>query len=336
MPIQTARLSKQQLLEKVTTAIKGCGWQYLLLNTKHPFRLRIFRNHETFTIKAYIWNLTHGGGKARPADEFRIQITGITQFETEVEGKTLILGWWNQAGVFAGFDFRKHWGTLGASPSLQIREAFLEEAYKTLGLSPCNKGNREVAIAFHPDFFIEYIRSLEHLHDVGRVKNDFDILNEVSKNPELVDETVLQKVTPVRRKAMKSVIQTIRDCSFRNRVLTSYGFKCAMCALQLDLVEAAHIVPVTESGSTDETSNGLALCTLHHRAYDRALVNISNNYHVIVSTSQQTRLKQIGHDGGMQSFVAGLRPIIHLPPANGDRPSLSYLEKGREVRHWEE
>lgn len=337
MPFLTTRLSKRDLLEKVTTAIKACGWHYLVLFNHHPFRLRVFKEHEAYTIKLYIWRLTHGGGSARPADEFRIQITShVSQFEPEPQGKTLIVGWWEQAGVFAGFDYRKRTGRLGSSPSLQIRRDALEEAYQTLGLSPCNKGNQEIAIAFHPEFIIEYIRSFDELHDVGKVREDLAVLNEFGKNPDGVNDATLEKVTAARRKALQSALRTIRDTSFRKRVLTSYGYTCSMCSLQLELVEAAHVVPATEPDSTDETSNGLALCILHHRAYDAALVTVTNTYHVKVSRYQKRRLKEVGHEGGLPSFLAGLRPIIHLPPAIRDRPNVHYLERGRKIRHWKD
>lgn len=326
--------NKQQLLERVIAAIKACGWQYLLLGKVHPFRLRVFRDRESYNVCIYIWNLTHGGGKARPVDEYRIQITGVDHFEPEPGGKTLILGWWEPVGVFAGFDFRKHIGKLGASPSMQIRESFLQEAYQSLGLSPCNKGNQEIAIAFHPQFIIEYIRSLEALHDVGKVREDFEILKAASIQPSSISESEIENVTGPRRKAIQSVIRTLRDTSFRERVLTAYGHRCAMCGLQLELVEAAHIVPVSEPASTDETCNGVALCALHHRAYDRAFVAIANDYHVWVSSAEKTRLKTASLDGGISAFTAGIRPIILLPPDMKDMPKAEYLERAREIRNW--
>ncbi|MDA2911949.1 hypothetical protein MYX04_13605, partial [Nitrospiraceae bacterium AH_259_D15_M11_P09] len=157
-----AKLRKRELLEKVFSAVEECGWQVIQLSPggSHPFRLRLFQDNETYTVRIYIWNLTHGGGTLRPADEYRIQITGVSRFDPEPGGKTLILGWWDEAGVFAGFDFRRHSRSLGFSPSMQIREQFLREAYEKV-FSPCPKANREIAIAFRPDFFAEYVRSLE-------------------------------------------------------------------------------------------------------------------------------------------------------------------------------
>lgn len=329
------RLSKHKLIEIVVRSVRSCGWSVLYFSkpADHPFRFRVFRDTETYTIRTYIWNMTHGGGLVRPANEYRIQITGVSHFEPEPDGKTLILGWSDEAGVFAGFDYRRHSGPLGSSPSMQIREQFLREAYER-GFSPCRKGKREIAISFRPDFIIEYIRFLEQLHDVGRSPNDFEVLASVAADPNTVDDSDLARVSQQRRTAVASVRRALRDTSFKDRVLTAYRDQCAVCSLQMELVDAAHIVPVSVPDSTDETSNGLALCSLHHRAYDRAIVTVDDQYHVLMSNKEQNRLREIGHDGGMQEFIQGLRHLIILPPAISDRPSVRYLKKGREVRNW--
>lgn len=277
--------------------------------------------------------MTHGGGSARPTDEYRIQITGVSRFEPEPDGKTLILGWWAEVGIFSGFDYRKHAGPLGASPSMQIREQFLREAYEH-GFSPCNKGNREIAIAFRPDFFMEFVRFLEDLHDVGKSPVDFEVLADIAKDPQTVNDSDLEKVSQQRRTAVASVRRVLRDTSFKDRVLTSYSHQCAVCSLQMDLVEAAHIVPAAAPGSTDETSNGMTLCVLHHKAYDKAIIAVDDQYHILMSMPQKRRLQEIGHDGGMESFIRGLRPLIVLPPEVRDRPNVKYLKKGREIREW--
>jgi putative restriction endonuclease len=201
-------------------------------------------------------------------------------------------------------------------------------------MSPCNKGNREIAIAFRPDFLVEYIRFLEPLHDTGKSPVDFEVLTSVATDPGKIRDDDMNKVTLPRRTAIASVRRALRDNSFKERVLTAYSHKCSACSLQMDLVEAAHIIPVSVQDSTDETCNGLALCALHHRAYDRALITIDDHYHVLISESEKGRLKEIKHDGGMESFIQSIRPLILLPPAESDRPNVRYLTLGREVRHW--
>jgi putative restriction endonuclease len=329
------KLSKTDLFGIILDNLRKSGWFYLLLSSypEHPLRLRIFRQREEYTVRIYIWNMTHGGGAARPVDEYRIQITGIDHFEPEPQGKTLILGWWGEAEVFSGFDFRKHAGHLGYSPSIQIREQYLRDAYEH-GFAPCNKGNQELAIAFRPDFLIEYIRSLESLHDFGKQKPDFDILSSVASDPDSVNDSDIKKVTPKRQVVAASIRRALRDISFRNRVLTSYNFRCSVCGMQLDLVQAAHIIPVCAPNSTDETSNGLSLCALHHLAYDKALISIGEDYKILISSSSLQKLKDAKIDDGIGDFKLQLRKIILLPPAKGDRPNIHYLHIGREIRNW--
>jgi putative restriction endonuclease len=74
---------------------------------------------------------------------------------------------------------------------------------------------------------------------------------------------------------VREIRQRLHQGAFRAMVLTAYDRRCAMCGLPTaDLLEAAHILEDSEPDSQPVISNGLCLCTLHHRAYDRALVGV--------------------------------------------------------------
>ena len=329
-----AQHRKYDLLDHIVKAVTDSGWNALYLASidEHPFRLQIYREDESYQVRIYIWNLTHGGGRARPKDEYRIQITGANYFEQTPNEKTLVLGWWEEVGVFAGFDVRKHTGVLGKSPSIQIRESFLRRAY-IHGFSPCDKGNQELAIAFRPDFFVEYIRNLEALHDFGRYAEDLEVLDTVSQHPEINDEDI-QIADHGRKTTVVSVRRKLRDSNFRERVLRAYGFHCAVCGIQLKLIDASHIIPVSHESSTDETRNGLALCALHHRAYDHALITVAEDYTVLLSEKRVAYLQSINQIDGLDNFRHNLRPIILLPPATTDRPHVEYVILANKVRGW--
>ena len=49
----------------------------------------------------------------------------------------------------------------------------------------------------------------------------------------------------------------MRDARFRKNVLVAYGYRCAISGIQLDLVDAAHIIPVEHERGTDELRNGI-------------------------------------------------------------------------------
>src|SRR5690606_5294602 len=148
-----ARLSKKQLLERIIEGCRDAGWGVLVVHVDHPFILRLFNEVERYLIRVYIWNLTHGGGAARPADEYRIQVTGIDTnfaFRLARADKVLILGWWDEAEVFAGFDFNRHTGPLGHSPSTLFRGEALRLS-SICGIATHDKGSGAVVVAVKPE-----------------------------------------------------------------------------------------------------------------------------------------------------------------------------------------
>lgn len=328
------KLQKDDLLNIVTRSISECGWNVLYLENSvtHPFRLQIYRDDESYQVRIYIWNITPGGQK-RPSDEYRIQLTSLPNqcFEPEPNGYTLILGWWDGGGVFAGFDYGKHTGILGKSSSLQIREQYLRNAHIN-GFSACDKGNEEIAIAFKPSFFTEYVKNLESLHSFGESEYDLNVLETVAKNPYTVNDAEIESTSWTRKTVIQTVKKRLRDFSFQDRVLTAYSYRCAMCGVQLDLVQAAHIVPVSHDDGTDHTSNGMALCALHHYAYDRGLVFVDEDYSIKFNEKKRCKLRTISRDEGLEEFTEALRALIILPPSTSDRPHRDYLSIANSLR----
>lgn len=327
-----AILKKDDLLEVVAQAVNECGWNIIYLSRVHPFKIQIFNETESEKVKVIIYNLSHGGGRKRPENEYRIQVKE-ERLDVEPGFKTLILGYWDEMQVFAGFDLQKHIGTPGYSSSMQIKIEFLQKALLN-GFSPCDKGNGEIAVAFRPDFFVEYVRNLQELHSFGSSSADFSVLQQVSDKPREINKEALEQLSSPRQTIVQSVSKKLRDNSFQRRVLTSYSFKCAICSLQLKLIDAAHIVPVSHERSTDETRNGVALCSIHHRAYDVGLVAFDSSYNVIHNEKKMDNLKKIGHDGGMAKFIRDLKPVLTVPPAVSDRPHIAYINLANKIRGW--
>lgn len=328
------RHRKLDLLNRIINSIADDGWNIIYLNdpSLHPFLLRIYKDGVRHDLTVYIWNLTHGGGAARPVDEYRIQITGVDRFENISNDKVLILGWWEEGGVFAGFDFNFHNTALGASPSIQIRESALRDGYVN-GLATWERGNHEVAIAIRPDFLVEYITNLNGLHSFGRSQDDLEILEEVIESVDDFNDEAIENVTLERREIVIQVKKKVRSNSFKNRVLNAYANTCSFCGVQLKLIDAAHIIPVEHDG-TDDTSNGIALCAIHHRAYDRRLLRFDEEYRIQVNTSSLDKLGEIRLDGGRETFVQNLRAVLHLPPALQDRPHVDFIRTANELRGW--
>lgn len=78
----------------------------------------------------------------------------------------------------------------------------------------------------------------------------------------------------------------INQLFFRNAVLASYNYRCAITGIDIpELLNASHIIPWSKNEKLRlNPMNGICLNTLHDRAFDRGLISINNKYNIIVSS----------------------------------------------------
>ena len=137
-------------------------------------------------------------------------------------------------------------------------------------------------------------------------------------DPQLTDEE--EAYTEARRRA--------RDTAFSKLVRDAYDNTCAVCGRSRQTpdgnpeVEAAHIYPKREGGS-DDVRNGLALCKLHHWAFDVGWLAASDDYEILVKDAPDREgyyeLKQLEGDR------------LHLPENEDAEPHPMFLEQHREI-----
>lgn len=130
----------------------------------------------------------------------------------------------------------------------------------------------------------------------------------------------------------------LRKRGFRMAVIEAYNFKCAICGMKINSpdnhqweVEAAHIVPHKLNGK-DDIWNGLALCHLHHWAFDVGWFTIKNNYSILMSPKVQLLPAQLGKFGGidfLRNFITN-ESTIFLPQEKEFYPHQSSLHWHRE------
>lgn len=111
---------------------------------------------------------------------------------------------------------------------------------------------------------------------------------------------------------------------FRTRVLHAYRDRCAICNLgRRGLLDAAHIVDDSHEDGLAIVPNGLALCRIHHGAYDQYLIGIRPNLTLEVA---EDVLEEV--DGPMLQH--GLKAIaeqsIQIPRARSLQPDPVRLE----------
>jgi len=141
----------------------------------------------------------------------------------------------------------------------------------------------------------------------------------------------------------KKVVKTTRESALRNRafrqaVVEAYGYSCAVCGMKLKSpdsllweVEAAHIVPHRSLGR-DDVCNGMALCHLHHWAFDVGWFTVSDDYKVQVSP----QIKRLPSDCGKLYEYEFFRQIrdggskLSLPDRNEVYPHHNSIRWHRE------
>ena len=112
---------------------------------------------------------------------------------------------------------------------------------------------------------------------------------------------------------------------FRNAVLSSYDFKCAICVIDLpELMTASHIIPWSKNVERRaDPRNGLCLCALHDRAFDRGLLSIDDSFRVLLAS--RTRLHSSNNKMATTAFTAVEGKMIYLPKRFApDVEALSY------------
>jgi putative restriction endonuclease len=122
-----------------------------------------------------------------------------------------------------------------------------------------------------------------------------------------------------------------RDPHFRHRILIAYEYSCAVCGFNVQLgnqsvaLEAAHI-QWHQAGGPDREENGLALCSLHHKLFDRGVFMVSSNRKLYVAESAHG-------SGGFDDWLMKFHDKEIRSPINPDYiPSPLYIKwQEREV-----
>jgi putative restriction endonuclease len=128
-----------------------------------------------------------------------------------------------------------------------------------------------------------------------------------------------------RRYITRLARQLIHQAAFRQRVLSAYRTTCAMCRLRHEaLLDAAHILPDTHPLGEPVVPNGLALCKLHHAAFDADIAGIRPD---LIVEIRHDVLDEV--DGPMlRHGLQGLHGVrLLVPRASIHRPKTEFLEE---------
>jgi putative restriction endonuclease len=133
---------------------------------------------------------------------------------------------------------------------------------------------------------------------------------------------------PSREYRARVVQARMHQARFRQAVLRAYRSCCAVCRLRRgELVEAAHIVGDADGGQP-VVPNGMALCKLHHAAFDRHILGVRPDLRVVIRDDVLYEVDGPMLVHGLQGFHGQHLGVV--PARRAERPSVEFLE-----RRWE-
>ncbi len=113
---------------------------------------------------------------------------------------------------------------------------------------------------------------------------------------------------------------------FRTQVMLAYETRCAVCALRHDsLLDAAHIIADGQPDGLPVVPNGLAMCKIHHAAYDGRILGIRPDLtlHIREDILAEVDGPMLRH--GLQEMHD--RPLMVLPSKRLARPDPVRVER---------
>lgn len=153
-------------------------------------------------------------------------------------------------------------------------------------------------------------------------KSHFNISNDNFPSGNLLHEksdVYIQKIINLKNEVDENTFQEevfIRSGLFKREIPKIYNHTCAISGLRISaianvsMIDACHIVPFSECYD-DSLSNGIALCPNLHRAFDRGLISISDNYTILIN----------------KNFIENKKSVFNISQFEGKRISLPYSEE---------
>jgi putative restriction endonuclease len=241
-------------------------------------------------------------------------------------------GIWKPAGMSAALSIRTTYTSPDQPPPYEDDlglDGYVR--YKYRGTDPDHSDNRALrgALASHTPliYFVGIDKGMYSAHypvwivgeDMARL--EFTVAVDEAQRP----TGIVELVWPTKAYALRLTQQRLHQPVFRTRVLLAYGDACAICQLRhADLLDAAHIIPDTQPHGDAVVPNGLALCKIHHAAYDRNLVGIRPDLVVEIQPSVLAEIDGPMLRHGLQE-MKGVR--ITTPRAPHARPDPNRLEE---------
>ena len=321
-------LSSGELLQAVIDACRQRTEAVLYIQGQNPFVISTDGRAATL----FIANISHARRSDR--DEFRIQCPGDLPerlSRIRASGQPIcVLGYNADTDTFSAWDPERFVQRSHVTQrfSLYTRMSNHQRA-RTEGFSVYRDASGQNVLSFRSEFMTLYVENAEVMHQA----TGGALQNVVSAHQSTRSGVASRKLVAVAKRRIEITHnQYARSPQFRQAVLEAYRNSCAMCDLQLELIEAAHLVPHAHPAGSDTVANGIALCALHHRSLDTGLLYVDANYGIQMNMVRRRYLVRTERFGGFRQFSRQLRPAIALPEDPAEYPLVENIELGNQLR----
>jgi putative restriction endonuclease len=323
----TKKLNRLDLRYLLIDSLKLYSDNVGFIGGSNPYKFSI--NNKVFYV--YIKNVHESGEGRGNQDECRIQVSKSKNFNEVINSNkyAIVLGYFADHNVFTAWNPFVTKERFNQRQTISLYSRFSTQEKASLNrVSLYTDNNQQNIISFKPEYLGLYLDNIDSVHLLSENKL-LEIVN-LSDDLNIKDEVGSVLLDDINFTISHQ--RTSRDPNFRKIVNHAYKSRCAMCGIQLGLVEAAHIIPHTHDAGTDDISNGICLCRLHHGAYDRGLIYFNSDFKILFNEDKLKYLSKMGLDSGFYQFQNITFNDIQLPENLSHYPSSVNINKANHLR----
>jgi putative restriction endonuclease len=299
----------------------------VFIDGNNPYRFSI--NKKTFYV--LIKNVHESGeGRSNP-DECRIQISKSSNFDQALSSGTdiIVFGYFANEGVFTAWNPFPLKDRFNQKDTISVYSRFsTQKDARSNRIATYRDTEGQSVISFLPDYVGLYLENVNNIH----LLDDKELIDLINISDDSNDEETDGKYSTEKEQYTITHTRYKRDQKFRELVNEAYGQKCAICGIQLELIEAAHIIPHSHDKGTDNVDNGICLCPLHHTAYDRGLIYIDEEYKILLNKSKIEYLEKLGLASGYRKFEELGFEELALPTNMAYYPNVENILLANSIR----
>lgn len=327
MSVTHTLLTPSDLRYLLIDSLKVYSDDVAYIGGNNPYHISV--NNKLFYI--YVKN-THSSGLGRDnPDESRIQIGHSSAFDAVPSNELIyFLGYSPIQHIFTAWDPKLLHDRINLKQTVSVYSRFsIQDRAQTDGIALFENNSGHHIISFKPEYLGLYLDNAPIMHTLSEDSllklitsaDSIESTESTGDQVELEDESA----TVIKRRDS-------RDPAFKRMVNEAYGSRCAFSGIQLDIVEAAHIVPHSHEMGDDDVNNGIGLSPLHHRAYDHGLIYFDEEFKIHINKEKVEYLEKIGRDGGLNKFISITYDVVNLPKLEHYYPSKDKIRLANTIR----